>query len=250
MKPCRRGHTGGRYASGACRECMALRKGRKGRTVPLDRIGSVIATTKKLGKITREELKLRREKTRLERQELRIEARKKQEAERQADLEHFREKERTRLEKNRMTAELKTELTYGKLPAQSMTITQSPAYQYETRTDGQGNTTRKIVVGHDGVPLRALPMAVEAPEVTEPQVETLPAARADDKRPPWLQRGESIPRDKKEWLAWQKRRTTRDPNTVECVGALLPIPGMSGPNGVRAPDYEVTTGWNGTLSGL
>lgn len=73
-KPCKRGHTSGRYQSGSCIECMALRKGRKGRSVPptrLDRLETKTIAT------AREELKLRRAQARAERQQLRIKAREK-----------------------------------------------------------------------------------------------------------------------------------------------------------------------------
>jgi hypothetical protein len=53
-------------------------------------------------------------------------------------------------------------------------------------------------------------------EKSEPEPEQEPIeTRSDDHRPPWLQRGESQPKNKKEWLAWQRRRGSQiQPDSV------------------------------------
>jgi len=98
MKPCKRGHVGGRYASGSCRECMALRKGKPGRKVPPTRLDLLIRTATKLNKITRDELKLRKETARAER--LKIKAENEAIAQKLRDAEHARlaARERARFE--------------------------------------------------------------------------------------------------------------------------------------------------------
>lgn len=72
MKPCKRGHTR-RYKSGACIDCMVLRKGRSGRKVPPTRIDKILKAARNLGKVTREEIKLRKETARAARLKLREE---------------------------------------------------------------------------------------------------------------------------------------------------------------------------------
>jgi len=98
MKPCKRGHVGGRYASGSCRECMALRKGKPGRKVPPTRLDLLIRTATKLNKIARDELKLRKETARAERLKVKAENDAKAKALREYEHARLAAKERARFE--------------------------------------------------------------------------------------------------------------------------------------------------------
>lgn len=104
----------------------------------------------------------------------------------------------------------------------------------------------------------------QEPAKSEPELEA-PAARETDGRPPWLIRGESIARDKAEWLAWQRQRMAPAGSVyvqeqglehpgyyvaLETESRMLPMPGLSGPSGIRHDAGGITTGWNGKLSGL
>ena len=98
MKPCKRGHAGGRYASGSCRECMALRKGKPGRKVPPTRVDIARKTILKAAKLTREEVKLRKETARAERLKIKTENDAKAKALREYEHARLAAKERARFE--------------------------------------------------------------------------------------------------------------------------------------------------------
>ena len=98
MKPCKRGHVGGRYASGSCRECLALRKKQPGRKVPPTRLDRLVRTAAKLVKVTREERKLRKETARADRLKLKTENAAKAKALREYEHARLNAKERARFE--------------------------------------------------------------------------------------------------------------------------------------------------------
>ena len=98
MKPCKRGHVGGRYASGSCRECLALRKKQPGRKVPPTRLDRLVRTAAKLVKVTCEERKLRKETARAEHLRVKTENDAKAKALREYEHARLAAKERARFE--------------------------------------------------------------------------------------------------------------------------------------------------------
>lgn len=145
-------------------------------------------------------------------------------------------------------------------PQQGDVITDGSGARYlmgAPRTDEQGRITQEKFLLP---PPKAAP--ADAPKPVE--VEAAPQVRDKDARPPWLQRGDSQPRNKAEWLAWQTRRTQSGMVYVQPHGPnhpgylvpmasesrMLPLPGLSGPNGIREPGGEISTLWNRSLSGL
>lgn len=125
-----------------------------------------------------------------------------------------------------------------------------PKIEYETETtydSRTGHITEKLLRNADGSPRVKRPDLMTAAPAPKPaEVEQAPD---EDKRPPWLRRGESKARDKAEWLAWQKKRR-EPPHVVECESPGLPMAGVSAPNGIRTASTEVSTLWNGTFRGL
>lgn len=72
-------------------------------------------------------------------------------------------------------------------------------YMSASTVHSDGRVTREAVLGRDGQPLKAIPVAPEpASEISSGQ---------SDGRPPWLQRGERKPRDRAEWQEWQRGRS-------------------------------------------
>jgi len=99
MKPCKRGHTSGRYAQGSCIACLALRRGKKGRRVPLTRADVARRTIIRAAKETREEVRLRKETARAARIKLRQENDAKAKELRDAENARFRAKDEAREER-------------------------------------------------------------------------------------------------------------------------------------------------------
>lgn len=224
MKPCKRGHTGGRYAGGACKECMALRKGRRGRKVPEDRFASVIRSARKLKRLTREELAARRAQARVEKAKADVEARRIRAEARAA----------ARAAESNSKAPAST-VVQVQAPTDLAHTPPAPAYEYHTRVNSDGRVIREVAVGRDGKPLEKPPEpAPTAAPVVE--LETVAEPPGEDKRPPWLRRGESRPRDKTEWLAWQRERSGKANEDTVSFGErrkAMPLPGVSGPHGIR-----------------
>lgn len=106
------------------------------------------------------------------------------EAKHAAYLQHFADKERLRLAKNRMSQELKNELRYGKVRGPSITIeAPGPAcpvpveYECTTRVGSDGRVIREPVIGRDGKPVekRPAPEAAAKPaELPKPAPAALP----------------------------------------------------------------------------
>lgn len=177
VKPCRRGHTGGRYPSGSCIECMGLRKGQKGRKVPVDRIAAAVRTASTIGKLTREEIKLRKAKARAERQELRIKAREKKiEESKLLNVDLRRTREVAREEKRKQAP---PSLRIERIPA-------PVEYETTTRVTADGRIIHERVIGPDGQPIKkhAEPPKAEAPTPAEPEK---PKTRVEQMRADYLE---------------------------------------------------------------
>ncbi len=150
-----------------------------------------------------------------------------QEAERQAQM-------RAQIEEQRREQAARQAAEVAALQAAAAERMHSPPpeqYEYEEQryaSDGTPQRRQLLINPKTGEPIRKRP-TVEIPA----QVETLEqAARPDDRRPPWLQRGETGPRDKDEWNAWQRQRTGQRTGGLAVCMFEEPVTGFSDPSGV------------------
>jgi len=186
MKPCKRGHVGGRYASGSCRECMALRKKQPGRKVPPTRLDRLVRTAAKLVTVTREERKLRKESARAERLRLKTEN--------DAKAKALREYEHSRLaakdEAHRQRFSLIGAFSPDAATARSIDPAHSPPPPergYFTSIERSGEIE--------------LPPARAA---DAPKVAVSDSAKPGEVRPIWMREGRNATRA--EWLQHQRAR--------------------------------------------
>jgi hypothetical protein len=132
----------------------------------------------------------------------------------------------------------------------------------ETKVSSDGIIATKPVLGRDGEPIRKHPDSANppppgyfggdpVPKPADPRGSAEPFGT--DKRPPWFQRGDIAPKDKAEWLEWQKTRsytgrgrTVHAPNPLDHSGVDF----NARPNGSRVSSAEVSTLWRGTLKDL
>lgn len=128
-----------------------------------------------------------------------------------------------------------------------------PARVTKTTVDSEGRLRTEVLTNRDGTPLKADVAPAPTPRV--PPV----IRRRGDKRPPWTLRGESIPRDRAEWLAHQEFRRTglraeNGPGIWHDTDAPF---GFLDPGGIvthnqrfDSSNREVSTIWNGSLKDL
>jgi hypothetical protein len=167
-----------------------------------------------------------------------------QEAERQAQLRAELEAKQRELIAASPLASAQAYMTPGHFTAVKDTPTPEYLYEPVKYVDGVEQPRKVLIDPRTGEPVRKKPAAV-VEKLPDELGEVEAAPKSNDPRPPWLQRGESIPRDNAEWLAWQRRRNPRD--SVDAV--LLRedydngVDFYAGPNGVRVFRTEGHDAW-------
>jgi len=113
-----------------------------------------------------------------------------------------------------------------------------------------GQLVTEPVLGRDG---KQLTDKSDAPAANPAPTPAKPIRRGEDKRPPWMQRGESQAKDRAEWDAWQQRLRGGD----RVGGAPTAAGGFSDPAGVVSHNMNrewapknLGTLWDRTFSGL
>jgi hypothetical protein len=101
LRACKRGHVGGRYKSGACIECMAMRKGRKGRSVPPTRLDKLDKETVLLATA---EARAKKSQARADRKRAIADHQEQVNRARDANLEHFSLNEAEKAVKRRLAS--------------------------------------------------------------------------------------------------------------------------------------------------
>ena len=190
MKACKRGHTSGRYKSGACIGCMALRKGKPGRKVPPTRVDIARKIILKAAKLTKEEVKLRKETARAERLRLKTEN--------DATARALREYEHSRLAaKERARFEGFSE-SLGAYSPDAAVARIDPAHSPPPPERGYFTSIERSTGEIDRI---ALPPARAA---DAPKVAVSDSAKPGEVRPVWMREGRNATRA--EWLQHQRAR--------------------------------------------